>query len=93
MKVIVFLCLSVLCGISFAAEKSVLLSIPGMDCPVCPITIKKSLLKVNGVKSANVSYESKTAAVSFDDQLTDINILLQATENVGYPSILKEGKP
>jgi mercuric ion binding protein len=92
MKNVVFLLLFVQSGILFATEQSVTLSIPGMDCPVCPITIKKSLQKVAGVNSANVSYESKTAVVSFDDQLTDIKSLLKATENVGYPSVLKEDK-
>lgn len=92
MKKVVFLFLLAQYGILFAAEQSVVLSVPGMDCPVCPITIKKSLQKVKGVKSINVSYESKTAAVSFDDQLTDIKSLLTATENVGYPSILKDDK-
>lgn len=92
MKAIIFLFMIIQCGFLFAADKSVILSIPGMDCPICPITIKKSLQKIKGVKSANVSYESKTATVSFDDKLTDINNLLKATENVGYPSVFKEGK-
>lgn len=90
MKKIIFLFLLIHSGFLFAAEQSVVLSIPGMNCPVCPITIKKSLQKVNGVKSVTVSYESKTAAVSFDDKLTDIESLLKATENVGYPAILKK---
>lgn len=92
MKNIVFLCLLSQSGFLFAAEQSVILSIPGMDCPVCPITIKKSLEKVAGVKSVDVSYENKTAAVSFDDQSADVKSLLKATENVGYPSTLKEDK-
>ncbi|MGR8980208.1 MAG: cation transporter [Gammaproteobacteria bacterium] len=73
--------------------QSVVLSIPGMDCPVCPITIKKSLQKVEGVNTVDVSYENKTAAVSYDSGLTDISRLLKATEEVGYPSeVLKEAK-
>lgn len=92
MKNIIFLLLLVQSGLLFAADQSVILSIPSMDCPVCPITIKKSLEKVKGVKSVDVSYENKTATVSFDTQLTDINSLLKATENVGYPSTLKGDK-
>ncbi|WP_394752894.1 cation transporter [Crenothrix sp.] len=92
MKNIVFLLLLTQSGFLFAAEQSVVLSIPGMDCPVCPITIKKSLQKVAGVKSVDVSYESKTAAVVFDDQLSGLPDLLKATENVGYPSKLQDGK-
>jgi len=89
---LVFWVLLSLSGVISAVEQSVLLSVPGMNCPVCPITIKKSLQQVAGVKSVNVSYESKTAQVSFDDKLTDIKSLLKATKNVGYPSYLKEDK-
>jgi periplasmic mercuric ion binding protein len=84
----VFWALLSLSGVIFAAEQSVILSVPGMNCPICPITVKKSLQQVDGVKSVNVIYESKTAEVSFDDKLADIKSLLKATENVGYPSYL-----
>jgi periplasmic mercuric ion binding protein len=89
---LVFLFLLSMSGVISAAEQSVILSVPGMNCPVCPITVKKSLQQVDGVKSVNVSYESKAAEVSYDDKLTDIKSLLRATENVGYPSYLKEDK-
>jgi mercuric ion binding protein len=86
MKNLFFLFLLLQSGLLLAAEQTVLLSVPDMNCPVCPITVKKSLQKVVGVKSVTVSYENKTAAVSFDDQKTDIKSLLKAMENVGYPS-------
>ena len=93
MRLLIFLFLLAQSGVLFAAEQSVMLSISGMNCPVCPITVKKSLQKVEGVKSVNVSYESKTAAVAFDDQLTDIKQILKATENVGYPAtVLKNNR-
>ncbi|MEE9412512.1 MAG: mercury resistance system periplasmic binding protein MerP [Methylococcales bacterium] len=82
--------LLLLSGLLFAAEQSVVLSIPGMNCPVCPITIKKSLQTVKGVKTVNVKFESKLANVTFDDEVTDIDDLKQATENVGYPSQLQD---
>ena len=87
---LVFWALLSISGVISAAEQSAILSVPGMNCPVCPITVKKSLQQVDGVKSVNVIYESKTAKVSFDDKVTDIKSLLKATENVGYPSYLKE---
>lgn len=86
MKKFVFLWLLIQSGMLYAAEQSVTLSVPGMNCPVCPITIKKSLQKVAGVKSVTVSYENKTITVSFEDSLTNVNSLLKATENVGYPA-------
>ena len=86
MKKFVFLWLLIQSGMLYAAEQSVTLSVPGMNCPVCPITVKKTLQKVSGVKSVNVNYENKTATVSFEDSLTNVNSLLKATENVGYLS-------
>lgn len=90
MKKLAFLLLLTQSGLLFAAEQSVTLSIPTMDCPVCPITIKKSLQKVIGVKSADVGYENKTAIVLFDDQLAKVESLLKATENVGYPATVSK---
>lgn len=87
-NLMVFIFLMSLSGVLFAAEQSVVLSIPGMNCPVCPITIKKSLQKVDGVKAVDVNFESKLADVTFDDEVTDIKHLKQATANVGYPSQL-----
>lgn len=93
MKLLTFLLLLAQSGLLFAVEQSVMLSISGMTCAVCPITVKKSLQKVEGVKSVTVSYESKTAAVSFDDQLTKVESLLKATENVGYPATVLKNTP
>jgi mercuric ion binding protein len=88
MKFLIFLFLLAQSGLLSATEQSATLSVSGMNCPVCPITVKKSLQKVEGVKSVTVSYENKTATVSFDDLKTDITGLLTATENVGYPSTI-----
>ncbi len=77
-------------GSLVAAEQSVKLLLPGMDCPVCPITIKKSLLNVAGVKSVDIVYSTKTATIVFDDKHAAINLLIEATNNVGYPSFVGE---
>ena len=73
-------------GSLHADEQSVVLSVPGMKCPACPITVMVALKRVNGVKSVNVSLENKRAEVSYDDQLTNISKLQIATKNVGFPS-------
>lgn len=73
-------------GSLYADEQSVVLSVPGMKCPACPITVMVALKRVNGVKSVNVSLENKRAEVSYDDQLTNISKLQIATKNIGFPS-------
>ncbi|MDH5360576.1 MAG: mercury resistance system periplasmic binding protein MerP [Gammaproteobacteria bacterium] len=72
-----------------AKEQTVVLSVPGMTCSVCPITVKKSLAKVEGVITAESEFDTKTATVTFDDALTNIEALRKATADVGYPSVVK----
>jgi len=61
-----------------------------MDCPVCPITVKQALTKVRGVTRAEVSFERRLATVTFDDAKTNVEALMHATTNAGYPSTLVE---
>lgn len=74
----------------FAATQTVTLDIPGMDCPVCPITIKKALNKVDGVSQAAVNFDQRQATVTFDDAKTNVEALIKATTNAGYASTLKK---
>lgn len=73
---------------TLAAPKTVTLSVPTMDCPVCPITVKKALLKVAGVSQASVDFDKRQATVTFDDAKTSIETVTQSTKDAGYPSTL-----
>ena len=73
----------------FAGEKTVTLAVQNMYCSACPITVKSSLEAVPGVGKAVVSYEDKTAVVTFDDAKTGVPALISATTNAGYPSAQK----
>ena len=73
----------------WAATKTVTLSVPGMTCAACPLTVKAALSKVDGVMKANASLEKREVTVTFDDARTDIQALTKATENAGYPSAAK----
>lgn len=57
-----------------------------MYCAVCPLTVKKSLEAVRGVKSVALSYATKIAVVVYDDSRTTVAALIKATTNAGYPS-------
>ncbi|MCK8086072.1 mercury resistance system periplasmic binding protein MerP [Vibrio sp. 1CM8B] len=72
-----------------AKEQVVELDIPSMTCPVCPITIKAALNKVDGVSSVETSLTDKIARVTFDDEVTDIASLVITTTEAGYPSSTK----
>jgi mercuric ion binding protein len=58
-----------------AAPKTVILSVPTMDCEVCPITLKKALTKVPGVSQAAINFERRQATVTFDDTRTSVDAL------------------
>ena len=73
----------------WAATKTVTLSVPGMDCPVCPITVKKALTKVDGVTKAEVNFDKRQAIVTFDDVKTNVETLTKATADAGYPSTVE----
>ena len=74
---------------ALAATKTVTLSVPGMTCAACPITVKKALDKVEGVEKVEASYEKKEAVVTFDDAKTKVKDLMEATKSAGYPSTVK----
>lgn len=74
---------------AFAETKTVTLSVPGMNCDLCPLTIKKAISKVPGVASVEASYEKKQAVVTFDGSKASVETLMKATANAGYPSTLK----
>jgi mercuric ion binding protein len=75
---------------AWAANKTVTLSVPGMTCAACPITVKKALTKVDGVQKAEVSYEKREAVVTFNDAKTNADALTKATTNAGYPATVKQ---
>lgn len=80
--------LAAFAGTAWAATKTVTLSVPTMDCPACPITVKKALTKVPGVAQANVNFEKREATVTFDDAKTTAEALTKATKEAGYPSTI-----
>ena len=75
---------------AWAGQATVALSVPDMTCAACPITVGKSLRKVAGVVSADVSLEDLTAVVTYDTDKTGVAELIEATTNVGYPSTVIE---
>jgi len=90
MKKILFTFLLLASLSAWAKPQTVTLDVPTMNCAMCPITVKKALTKVEGVSSAEVSYEKKEAVVTFDDAKTTAEALVEATTNAGYPSKVKE---
>lgn len=76
---------------ALAAQQTVTLSVPGMNCAACPITVKKALEKVDGITAVKVDLDKKQATVTFDDAKAAVGKLIQATTDAGYPSSVVEG--
>jgi mercuric ion binding protein len=75
-------------GTAFAAEQTVKLAVGNMYCASCPHIIQKSLSAVPGVSKAEVSNKDKSAVVTFDDQKTNAQALIDAVTKAGYPTKL-----
>jgi len=74
---------------AFARQQTVSLNVPTMDCATCPITIRAALSKVPGVAKVKVSYEKREAVIVYDDAQATVADLKKATEDAGYPAMLK----
>ncbi len=81
---------TVLTAPAWAATQSVTLSVPGMTCAACPITVKSALSRVDGVEKVAVIFDQREAVVTFDDAKTNIQQLTKATADAGYPSSVKQ---
>lgn len=87
--------LALAAGISLravAAQQTVVLSVPSMNCAACPITVRKALERVSGVRNVKATLEPPEATVTFDDAKTSVEKLTEATKGAGYPSSVESGK-
>lgn len=73
-----------------APPKTVTLDVQNMTCPLCPITVKKSLEGVSGVSAVRVDFDEKTATVTYDPDMAQPEALTEATTNAGYPSTVQK---
>ncbi len=61
-------------------------AIENMTCALCPITVRKAMKKVKGVKKVKVDFKTKTATVTFDPAETTAAAIAAASANAGYPA-------
>jgi mercuric ion binding protein len=69
-----------------AEPQTVVLDVQNMTCELCPITVKKALDRVPGVAATRIDFATKTATVKFDPARANLEALVKATTNAGYPS-------
>jgi len=64
-------------------EKTIL-SISGMHCASCAVTIENALRKEEGIKSANVNFASEKLCLEFDEIEISITRIKKIIEKLGY---------
>jgi len=91
---IALLALLMVTGTPFASESdaSVTFDVEKMTCETCPIAVRKAMERVDGVKEVKVSYEDKTASVTFDPTVTTTSEIGQASTDVGFPAVAKDAE-
>jgi len=77
-------------AISAANQREAVFSVPGMECPMCPVTVKRALSNVDGVFEADADLRTKQARVVFDSSRTNPDALMAAIEGSGFSAKLKE---
>ena len=81
------LTLTVLAGVpALAATRTVTLSVPGMTCPTCPVTLRTTLNRLHGVHVVRTDLTHRIVNVEVTDSHVTDRDLTDATKNVGYPS-------
>ncbi|ESW63323.1 cation transporter [Mesorhizobium sp. M0902] len=71
---------------AWAGERTVTFAVDNMTCASCPYIVQSSMAAVPGVAKVAVSFEAKTATVTFDDAKTNPDTIATASMNAGYPA-------
>jgi mercuric ion binding protein len=71
---------------AFAGERTITFAVDNMTCASCPYIVKNSMAAVLGVENVAVSFQAKTATVTFDDAKTNPDAIATASTNAGYPA-------
>ena len=71
---------------SVAAEQTITFSVDNMTCALCPVTVKRAIEGVDGVRTVEIDFEARTATVVFDTAATSADAIATASANAGYPA-------
>lgn len=60
------------------------LSVPGISCGHCKMSIEGAVSTLPGVDKVEVDIDPKTVALSFDDSSVSLDQIVEAIEEQGY---------
>lgn len=64
--------------------KQAVLDVAGMNCSLCPITVKKALQRVPGLIDAQVDLHTRRAVVQYDAEKATPEQFANALSNAGF---------
>jgi mercuric ion binding protein len=70
--------------------KVVVLRVEGMNCSLCPVTVRKALERVPGMLEARVEFAAKLAHAKYDPAKTSPESLAKAVTQAGFPAQVKQ---
>ena len=59
-------------------------SVSGMTCSACSAGIERTLSKLKGVQSAEVSLMGESMVVEYDEKILSVQEIIQAVADLGY---------
>lgn len=68
--------------------KEIELKVEGMSCSMCSGAVTKLLTELPGISEVNVNLENAEASVTFDENATDTETILQAFATSHYQASL-----
>lgn len=69
-----------------ASARTATFLVAKMTCATCPITVKKAMQGVTGVRSVVVDLAARKAKVVFDPKRTNVSMIAAASTNAGFPA-------
>ena len=74
---------------TIAAEETVTFAVDNMTCALCPVTVKRAIAGVEGVRAVDIDFAARTATVVFDAAVTSAEAISTASTNTGNPAIVR----
>jgi len=70
--------------------KLAVFDVPSMFCSLCPVTVRRALMRVPGVLEAKADLATKSAEAKYDPDNVSPDALAKAISNAGFPATLKQ---
>ena len=75
-----------LCTVANAEQRTARFEVDRMTCAMCPITVRKAMQQVTGVRSVTVDLDTKTATVVYEASAATPAQIAAASRDAGYPA-------